>query len=119
MKARARCVALSLSRGCDVANTLNVDVARIPLSQLTPYQCALIELRSAMQDIRVFANERRLRWWTPREIGKYYLGILHGIRYSWSSILIFQTGDYYEFARTGDAFMLEAEFLLGAYQGEA
>lgn len=102
-----------------MADTLNADLRGLDLFDLTPYHFALIELRRAMQNVREFANERRVGPYIPREHGKYLLGKLHGVRYSWASLLLYKTGDYTEFAELGDAFLLEADFLLGAYQGEA
>ena len=102
-----------------MADTLNADMQGIDCFDLTQFQWALIELRCAMLDVRQFANERRLRPMMPRETGKYLLGKLHGVRYSWSALLIYQTNNYAEFTEIGDAFLLEADFLLGAYQREA
>jgi hypothetical protein len=102
-----------------MASTLNADMQGIDCYDLTPLQWALIELREAMQRVREFANERRIRAWMPRETGNYLLGKLHGVRYSWSGLLLYQTSDYAEFAELGDVFLREADFLLGAYQREA
>ena len=97
-------------------NTLNYDVARIRCCDLTPYQCALIELREQMQGIRKLANEIRLKpWMRGRNSADYLVGRLHGIRFSWSTLLIYQTCDYEAFAWEADAYMAEADFLLGQY----
>jgi hypothetical protein len=102
-----------------MANTLNADIRDIDCFDLTPFQWALIELRQAMHNVREFANASRMHRYMPRETGKYLLGKLHGVRYSWSSLLIYRTNDYEEFAEIGNAFLREADFLLGAYQREA
>lgn len=97
-------------------NTLNIDVSRIPCARLTPYQCALLELRNAMYDIRVLANEIRSNpWMRGRNTGEYLKGRLHGISFSWATLLIFQTNDWEEFNWEADAYRSEAEFLLGQY----
>jgi hypothetical protein len=97
-------------------NTINYEIDRIPCNSLTPCQCALIELRKAMLEIRLLANKIRLNPWMKNcHNGDYLIGFLNGIHFSWATLLIFQTRDWYRFSEEAEAFSREADFLLGSY----
>ena len=94
---------------------------RTPMAHLSITDSYLIELESCLHEIREAANSHRAMQPESRQYDRphlsYLTGKLHGVRFGFSTLLIYKAGTLYDdvVSDASDRAMSEADFLLGSY----
>lgn len=91
-------------------------IEQIPMDRLSILQYALLELNKSMQDLRTEANRTRHDQVSAGGFD-YRYGVFNGIRFGFSSIVIFKAGvdDYDLFSDQVMAYENEIQFLWSKY----
>jgi hypothetical protein len=93
------------------------DIRRTPLSRLTIEQTFILELHKFMVDLRLAANEERLRKYKNPAHLNYLVGRIHGLVFGLASQLIYRDSYFdHPAGDARDAAFAEADFLTNAYQ---
>lgn len=93
-------------------------LGHMPMRNMSISDSFQLEVSAALKDIRAAANTHKcnpeLAPYRQSEL-RYLVGVLHGVIFGFSTLLIYRTGTFDELNVIGDSARHEAEFLTGEY----